>query len=120
LELIGFALLTSVTIALSTALAFILGLIPAFRRYVLTTLITPPVGIVSLILIRWTILDKAPVCGPDPEWDHCPSGTANIVGWAIWIVLVCVIATSSFWIQGRASKGMLFRDKETIRIFDQN
>jgi hypothetical protein len=47
------------------------------------------------MLSSWWLLDRSPVCGPDLEWDRCPSHLARVVQLSAWLAMtgILVIAT---------------------------
>jgi hypothetical protein len=60
-------------------LSAILIPMPKFRRFALSAAILPASSYFLLIILSWLVLDRSPICGPDPEWDRCPSHVAQVV-----------------------------------------
>jgi energy-coupling factor transporter transmembrane protein EcfT len=98
-EIYGLILGTGAASVVGAALAILVFFRRSLRRFALALFATPALSFPALILIRWTVLDNAPICGPDPEWDHCPSNLANAEGWIAWIVCAIAIAFGSYWAQ---------------------
>jgi len=99
MEIFGLIWITGVALVFSTIFAVILWFYQPTRPFSLSVWTTPPIAVSSLILIRWLILDRSPVCGPDPEWDRCPSARDNAFTWAAWLLLVVLVATVVFVVQ---------------------
>ena len=98
-ELIGMALFTIVAGAFAIGLAILAMRFRRSRPYALAILVTPPIAVILLFLCGWSILDSGTVCGPDPEWDRCPTTLARILGWSIWVASTMVTAYGAFWAQ---------------------
>jgi hypothetical protein len=99
LEIFGLIWMTGVVLTFSTVLAVMAWIFQRVRSLSLTLWVTPPFAIASLILMRWFVLDSSPVCGPDPEWNRCPSILANSIGLACWLLGVVLIASTAFVVQ---------------------
>ncbi len=113
MELIGLVLMTGVALVCSTVIAVVAWFFRSTRPFSLCLWVVPPIAVISLILIRWAVVDSGPVCGPDPEWDRCPSSIANFVGWAVWLFVVLFTAGSAYLLQRilTASVNDRLRDK---------
>ena len=96
MEIIGLIWMTGVALALSTVLTVIAWFFRRTRPFSFALWVTPPFAIASLIMIRWSVLDASRVCGPDPEWDRCPTALASSAGWASWFFIVILIAALAF------------------------
>ena len=80
--ILGFLLFGCVGVALCVVFAFI----PNLRRFVLPAAIVPASSYFLLITLGWLVLDHSPVCGPDPEWDRCPSHIVHIAMMFVWLL----------------------------------
>lgn len=120
-EIYGLVIFTSVAAMVSLAVAYVAMFSRTMRRFALSILITPPTAVVTLILCRWAVLDSGPVCGPDPEWNRCPSTMASVTGWVVWIVGSIAIAAGAFLLQRvlEAAMNLLF-DSEPMTLFNRN
>ena len=120
-EIYGLVIFTSVAAMVSLAVACLVMFFRNMRRFALAALITPPAAVFALILCRWAVLDSGPVCGPDPEWNRCPSTTASVTGWVVWIVGSIAIAAGAFLLQRvlEAAMNLLF-DSEPMTLFNRN
>ena len=118
MELFGQAIYTGAAIVAAVGLAIISRLIRPLRRFSLAILITPPIAVLFFFICGWTIVDSGTVCGPDPEWDRCPTMVARVLGWSVWLVIVLFVAGGSFWIQRRVeSLRGIFAERHPIRLF---
>ena len=116
MELIGLTLFTTAALACSICAAYLCLIIRPLRRVCLAVLVTPPFAVFSLYMIWWGVNDSAPVCGPDLEWDRCPSNTARILGWTAWLAVVVGSAIASYFLQRvvrTGSSSFLFRKPPT-------
>ena len=119
MELIGQALFTLTAIAVSVVLALVSRFLRPLKKFSLAFLTTPPAAVFFFFIFGWAISDSGVVCGPDPEWDRCPSVRARLLGWSVWLVIVLAVAGGSFWIQRRAeSLRGLFADRRPVRLFE--
>ena len=118
MEFFGLAIFTFISLTISLGLALLSLLRPSLRRFALAILATPPAAVTLLFLMGWAINDSGPVCGPDPEWDRCPSFAIRIVGWFAWTVGVLAVAVGAYWgqkvIQAAA---YLWSDTKQIKLF---
>jgi hypothetical protein len=118
MELIGQAIFTIIAITISVGLAFVSRFFRPLRKFSLAFLTTPPVAVFSFFICGWGINDSGTVCGPNPEWDRCPSVGARVLGWSAWLGIVLAVAAGSFWIQRRAeSVRGLFEERHPFRLF---
>jgi len=118
MEIIGLMIMTLTSLAISSALAAVAFLFRLSRRFCLTILATPPFAVASLIMIRWSVLDGGRVCGPDPEWDRCPTVTSSIIGWAVWILGIMIAASAAYLAQRVLQAAYyLFFDRQPISLF---
>lgn len=92
MELIGMTLFAMTAGGLAAAAAAAAMVFRSSRRFALAILATPPVAVILLFLCGWSILDSGPVCGPDPEWDRCPSWQARTLGWSLCAVAILLTA----------------------------
>jgi hypothetical protein len=117
-ELMGMALCVIAAGACSSGLAILALGFRRSRRFVLAILLTPPIAVILLYLCSWSVLDSGAVCGPNPEWDRCPSDTARIAGWSIWAGATVVTACGAYWAQ-KVLKGAiaLWFDSAPMSIF---
>jgi len=84
----------------------------------LAILITPPATVVLFFLCGWSILDSGSVCGPDPEWDRCPTSLARVLGWSIWAAATLLTVIGAYWAQKVLEAAIsLWSDSAPIRIF---
>ena len=118
MEFFGMAIFTSTSLIISLGLALISLLRPRLRRFALAILATPSAAVALLFLAGWAINDSGPVCGPDPEWDRCPSFAIQIIGWFAWTITVSAVAICAYWgqkvIQAAA---YLWSDSKQIKLF---
>jgi len=122
MELIGQAFFTLAALAFSISAAFLCLLIRPFRKFTLAVLVTPPIAVFCFFLMGWIVLDSGPICGPDPEWDRCPTTTIRIIEWICWLGLTTGSAIAAYLAQrvfrtGAAS--FLFRSSPTT-LFQSN
>ena len=116
MELIAQAYFTMTALACSICAALLCVIFRPVRRFCLAVLVTPPFAVFSLLFMRWGVNDSAPVCGPNLEWDRCPSITARIIGWTVWLTLVIGLAVTSYFMQRVVRTGassFLFRNSPT-------
>lgn len=116
----GLILYTLGCFGISSVLALIALLFRPWRPFSLSVFSTPPEAAVLLFLTRRSVIDSSPVCGPDPEWDRCPSTSANIVGWAAWAIGIIVVAVAAYWVQRviQAAIGLWF-DSRPLSLFSR-
>jgi hypothetical protein len=92
MDILAEALIAFAALVISSLAALISLAIPSLRRFTLAIFITPPAA-VSLYYICGLIPNTQAACGPDFVWGNCPSPTAEIAGWAIWLFCsLCAIA----------------------------
>jgi hypothetical protein len=114
MELIGQALATFEALAIAAGVAIVALIFRPFRRLAPAVFLTPPSSVFLFFVCRWATIDRGAVCGPDPEWDRCPTIFANIAGWIAWGIGTVAIAFGFYWLQQliRAGFGLWF-DSET-------
>jgi hypothetical protein len=95
MEIIGLLIGCLIFIGVGGILGIVFAFIRALRNFVLAVAIVPTISFFLLITLGWLTLDNAPICGPDPEWDRCPSHIAHIVMWFAWgtATILAVFAT---------------------------
>jgi len=84
---------------ISSVLALITLMFSRLRRFSLAIFSTPPAAAVLFFLTRWTVIDSSPVCGPDIEWDRCPSTQADTLGWLAWGLGIITVGVGAYWLQ---------------------
>lgn len=99
MEVIGMALYAIVAGACAAALAAGAMGFTISRPYALAILLTPPVAVILFFFCGWSILYSGPVCGPDPEWDRCPTSFARVLGWSCWVAATLLTAFGAYWTQ---------------------
>ena len=121
MELMGMALYAIVAGAVAAALAAGAMGFKISRRYALAILVTPPLAVILFFVCGWSILDSGSVCGPNREWDRCPTSLARGLGWSIWVVATLLTAFGAYKAQQvlRAAISLWF-DSAPIRIFDDD
>jgi len=71
--------------AVGIVLSATFALLPKLRRFVLPAAIVPASSYFLLIVFGWWMLDNSPICGPNPEWDRCPSHLAHTAMLSAWV-----------------------------------
>lgn len=99
MELIGLAIMLAGLSVLSLASAAAFMAFRPLRKLALAIALVPPCSYLILVLSRWAALDSGRVCGPDPEWDRCPSTISNFGSLAAWLIGTSVLAFASFQLQ---------------------
>jgi hypothetical protein len=114
----GLILYTLCCLGISSVLSLIALIFRPLRRFSLAVFSTPPAVAVLLFFTRWSVIDNSRVCGPDPEWDRCPSTYANIMGWVAWVIGIIVVAVAAYWAQKviQAAIGLWF-DSRPLSLF---
>lgn len=119
MELIGLFIHAVVTFFVALGAALLAIAIRPLHRFALAAFLTPPAAVISLILIRWTVIDSAPVCGPDSEWDRCPSPFSQGAGWVAWLLVTIAVALIGYWAQRLfRERGHLFFQSEPTTILN--
>jgi hypothetical protein len=96
MDILAEALIAFATLVASSMAALLCLGIHSLRRFTLAVFITPPAA-VSLYYICGLIPTSQAACGPDFIWGNCPSTTAELAGWAIWLACsACAIAVG-YW-----------------------
>ena len=96
MDILAEALIAFATLIASSLAALVSLAVPSLRRFTLAILITPPAA-VSLYYICGLIPNSQAACGPDFVWGNCPSTTAEIAGWAIWLICSLGAIAVGFW-----------------------
>jgi hypothetical protein len=118
MELIGMALYAIVAGAFATGPAILAMGFRSSRRYAVAILVTPPVAVILFFFCGWSILDSGTVCGPNPEWDRCPTPLARALGWTIWLAFTLLTAYGAYWAQKVLKAALsLWFDSELMSIF---
>jgi hypothetical protein len=114
-EFIGIFCFTALALVISLCIALLFRFIAPLRRFSLAIFLSLPACVVSMFLVGWTVNDKASVCGPNPEWDRCPSTTARVTGWAAWLAITIGAALVGYWGQRAFAVGrsLLFQSEPT-------
>lgn len=99
MEDFGLIMYTLGSLGVSSVLALAALLFRRLRRFSLAIFSTPPAAAILFFLTRWTVIDNSPICGPDPEWNRCPSTQANMLGWSAWVLGIIAIAVAAYWAQ---------------------
>jgi hypothetical protein len=99
LEDFGLILFTLGSLGVSSVLALVALLFRRLRRFSLAIFSTPPAAAILFFLSRWTVIDNSHVCGPNIEWDRCPSIQANMLGWLVWVLGIITVAVAANWAQ---------------------
>lgn len=92
MEFIGLAIGCILFACGGVVLALIFAFVRRLHRFILPALAVPPISFFLLILSSWWLLDRSPVCGPDPEWDRCPPHFFRVVQLGVWLVATGVLA----------------------------
>jgi len=120
MELVGLAIMLLFLYGLGICLAFGCWFVPKLQRFALPIAIVPAPSILLLTLSSWYVLDRAPICGPDPEWDRCVSAPNRIISLAVWLAGTSLMASAAFLIQKSVnSKQDFFRRRQDLSIVDQ-
>jgi hypothetical protein len=120
MELIGQAIYTALALGASTLVALFALLFRPLRRFIFAIVLTPPVSVFFLFLCRWVVIDNAPVCGTNPEWDRCPSATSNWLGWTVWLVGTVAIGIGAYWAQRAVQAAIrLWFDSKPMSLFSE-
>jgi len=118
MEFFGLAIFTLAALLVSLGLGFWALFRPRLRSFALAICATPPLAVAFLFFMGWAVNDSGPVCGPDPEWDRCPTFAVRIAGWVAWTIAVSAVAIGAFWgqkvIQAAAN---LWADTKPIKLF---
>lgn len=118
MEFIGQALFSLLALGLSAFLSILALMVRPLRPVALAILLTPPSFVFLFFFMAWTLNDLGPVCGPDPEWDHCPSFATRLLAWAILLLATSITAISAYWAQRvLAAAAHLWADTRPISIF---
>jgi hypothetical protein len=117
-EFFGLAIFTLAALIISLGLGFLSLLRPRLRRFALAICTTPPAAVAFLFFVGWAINDSGPVCGPDPEWDRCPSFAIRIAGWLAWTLGIFAVAVGAYWGQKVIEAAItLWFDTKAIKLF---
>jgi hypothetical protein len=113
LEDFGLILYTLASLGISSVLALITLIFRPLRRFSLAVFSTPPAAAVLLFITRWSVIDNSRVCGPNPEWDRCPTTAADVMGWVAWTIGVIAVPVAAYWLQRviQAAIGLWFDSK---------
>jgi hypothetical protein len=98
-ELIGLALGCILFASGGAALGLIFAFFRKLRPFILPAVVVPPISFLLLMLSSWWVLDRSPICGPDPEWDRCPSHFARIVQLSVWLAATGFLAAVTTYAQ---------------------
>jgi len=73
------------------------------------------------MLSSWWLLDRSPICGPDLEWDHCPSHVARIIQLSIWLAATGALVVGATFAQKalRISWGNFVYRKQPLNIIEK-
>src|SRR5271170_4977495 len=116
MEMYSLIFLTAGAAVASILLAAIAVAIRPLRRFTLAALALPAISLPLALIIRWSVLDSGAVCGPNPEWDRCPTATASLFGWVVWIAGTIAIGIGAYWAQrGIQAAIHLWFDSEPMR-----
>ena len=100
MEVYGLIFAILYALGISSVLAVIALLIRQFRRFVLSVGITPVAAVFLFFTTRWLALDYTPGCEAKvPDFRHCPSTLANVVGWIAWVIGVIAVVVAAYWAQ---------------------
>lgn len=116
----GLTLYTLGCFGISSVLALIALIFRPLRRFSLAVFSAPPAAASLLFLTRWSVIDNSQVCGPDPEWDRCPSTYANTMGLIAWVIGIIVVAVAAYLVQKviQAAIGLWF-DSKPLSLFSR-
>jgi hypothetical protein len=99
MEIIGLMVMCFLLGGIGLIAGVIFMLLPKLRRFALAVTIVPASTYFFLIMLSWYELDKAPICGPDPEWDRCPSHFVRISIWAAMLAEVVLLTIACFYLE---------------------
>ncbi|HZD51062.1 MAG TPA: hypothetical protein VE178_20145 [Silvibacterium sp.] len=122
MELIGLALGCVLLAGAGVVLGLVFALVRSLRRFILPAVVVPPTSFLLLMLSSWWLLDRSPICGPDPEWDRCPSHSARIAQLCFWLLATAVLAIVALILQKLAVLGwenFVYR-KQSLNIIEKS
>ena len=118
MEIVGLAISGAVALCFSLALALTALAFRSLRRFLMMLLITPPTAVLLYYFTAWTLIDNSPLCGPNLEWDHCPSIGARVLAFISLSLAVAVVAFAGFWAQRLfLTRAGLFPDPPATTLF---
>ena len=118
MELIGLMIGAVIAAVGGALIAGIIMIFPKLRRFALAAGVLPGAALAMVFVTSSIVYDHSAVCGPDAEWDRCPSLIAKVVLWSCSLIGTATIVAVSYWVQRECATGWenFRRRKESISL----